>query len=268
MAKKDITNSELHIDSKPKCRRGMLTRERIPMRTVGRNGDGFIFILEGKCHYTFDDGSSFPASKQDILYLADGAKYAMDVDCENYEFFVVDFLFADTEPRQSAVYRPHDKSGAEQTFTRICTRREIATPSAYAESLSLFYRILRIVIESKQSHYVSGKARTTVEKAAETVQLSCGDPSLSVAKLAADAAMSEVHFRRLFARSFGVSPARYIMRTRIDLAKTLMADDSRSLTDISEQCGFSSPSYFIKVFSQITGTTPLKFQVRFLQKNG
>ena len=260
MAKKDIANSELYINVKPQCRRGALPRGRIPLRTRGRDGDGFVFILEGKCHYTFDDGTFFTADKQDILYLANGAKYAMDVDCESYKFFVVDFLFTDIAPRQSAVYHPHDKAGTEQLFARICAKREFPSPSAAAESLSLFYRILRAVIESKQSRYVSGKARATVEKAAEAVQKMCCDSSLSVAGLAADASMSEVHFRRLFARSFGISPAKYIMRARVDRAKMLMSDHTLSLTDIAEQSGFSSSTYFYRVFREVTGTTPAAYR--------
>lgn len=264
MVKKDITNSELYIAAKPQCRRGALPREHIPMRTLGRKGDGFIFILEGKCHYLFDDGTSFTACKQDILYLADGAKYAMEVDCESYAFFVVDFLFTDAEPRQSAVYHPHDKTGTEQLFSRICTRHEISTLSASAETLSLFYRIFRAVIESKDTRYVGGRAKAAMEKAAEAVRANCDDPSLSVTRLAAEAAISEVHFRRLFSRSFGVPPARYIMRARIDRAKALMADSSRSLADISEQSGFSSPTYFYRVFREITGTTPAAYRKELL----
>ena len=30
----------------------------------------------------------------------------------------------------------------------------------------------------------------------------------------------------------------------------------------AEKCGFSSSSYFIKIFSKITNTTPLKFQMQ------
>ena len=57
----------------------------------------------------------------------------------------------------------------------------------------------------------------------------------------------------------------FLTITRIEAAKGLLSC-GYSVSAASERCGFSSPSYFIKVFSQITGITPLKFQVRFLQK--
>lgn len=64
-----------------------------------------------------------------------------------------------------------------------------------------------------------------------------------------------------------MSVLEFLTITRIEAAKALLTG-GYSVSLASERCGFSSPSYFIKVFSQITGITPLKFQVRFLQKNG
>lgn len=236
--------------------RSFIPRRTIPMRTEGRPGDGLIFILEGRCRYTFQNGLRFTAQKNDILYLANDAYYAMDVDCDRYEFLVVNFMFASPEPRQSVVYHPRDKEGTKQLFSRLCARRDIRSPRATAECLALFYRILAIAMESAEASYISGKAKATAENAAETIHAECHRPELSVTELSAAAAMSEVHFRRLFARCFGISPARYIMRARVDRAKELMADSTLSLADIAERSGFSSPPYFYRVFREITGTTP------------
>jgi AraC-like DNA-binding protein len=54
----------------------------------------------------------------------------------------------------------------------------------------------------------------------------------------------------------------YITLTRIDAAKELLLE-GYSVAAASEKCGFSTPSYFIKVFSDITHMTPLKFQIKF-----
>ena len=107
---------------------------------------------------------------------------------------------------------------------------------------------------------MNGKVRATVERAAETVRNAFGDPHLSVSRLAADAAMSEVHFRRLFARRFGVSPARYIMQTRISHARELMATTTLSTEEIAEKSGFSSVTYFHRVFRELTDTTPAAYR--------
>lgn len=52
----------------------------------------------------------------------------------------------------------------------------------------------------------------------------------------------------------------YITMTRIEFAKDFLMK-GYSVAATAEKCGFSSPSYFIKIFSKTTNTTPLKFQM-------
>jgi len=56
----------------------------------------------------------------------------------------------------------------------------------------------------------------------------------------------------------------YITMTRIEAAKKYLLK-GWSVVATSEACGFSTPSYFIKVFSRITGLTPLKFQMKYVR---
>lgn len=52
----------------------------------------------------------------------------------------------------------------------------------------------------------------------------------------------------------------YITVCRIERAKEKLSL-GLSVSAVAEECGFSSPSYFIKVFSDLVGTTPLKYQI-------
>lgn len=56
----------------------------------------------------------------------------------------------------------------------------------------------------------------------------------------------------------------YITMTRIEAAKKHLLE-GWSVNATAEACGFSTTSYFIKVFSQITGFTPLKFQMKYMR---
>ena len=53
----------------------------------------------------------------------------------------------------------------------------------------------------------------------------------------------------------------YITMERIEQAKDLLAN-GYLVSATAEALGFSSPSYFIKVFTAVTGTTPLRWQLR------
>lgn len=47
-----------------------------------------------------------------------------------------------------------------------------------------------------------------------------------------------------------------VNRLRIENAKKLLAITEKSITEISFECGFSTTSYFIKIFRELTGMTP------------
>ncbi len=57
----------------------------------------------------------------------------------------------------------------------------------------------------------------------------------------------------------------YITLARVERAKELLLS-GYSVSAAAEASGFSTPSYFIKVFSAYTGQTPLKFQIASLAK--
>jgi AraC-like DNA-binding protein len=67
------------------------------------------------------------------------------------------------------------------------------------------------------------------------------------------------HFQRIFTFVMGVSPQKYLEGLRIEHAKYLLAKNLGNLTEIAYECGFSSQSYFSKVFKKHTLLTPNEF---------
>ena len=52
----------------------------------------------------------------------------------------------------------------------------------------------------------------------------------------------------------------YINKFRIDKAVDLLLNTDLSITEISEQTGFSYQRYFSSVFKQVKGVTPSQFR--------
>ena len=78
-------------------------------------------------------------------------------------------------------------------------------------------------------------------------------------KIAADYfGFSKDYFSHLFSTNFGVSFTKFINSVRINHACSFLID-GHTIEETSELCGYSDPSYFIKIFKQLCGTTPKKY---------
>lgn len=84
----------------------------------------------------------------------------------------------------------------------------------------------------------------------------CLDQPLLLRDLAEQACLSEYHFSRMFSQSLGISPHQYVLQRRLLNAERLLQQTDRSLTDIAQQCGFSSSSHFSNRFRQFRGFPP------------
>jgi AraC family transcriptional regulator len=83
---------------------------------------------------------------------------------------------------------------------------------------------------------------------------------LSVADLAAAAAMSEAHFSRAFKAATGRSPLRYVIDARMERARALLRGTSRSVAEVAWAVGYADVSRFGEHFRRAAGTTPAAFR--------
>ena len=82
-------------------------------------------------------------------------------------------------------------------------------------------------------------------------------PLTSLARLAQ---LSPYHFSRAFKQAFGAPPNRYHAQCRIERAKSLLAEQKHSITEIALALGFSETSSFSRVFHKFTGRTPRDYR--------
>ena len=79
---------------------------------------------------------------------------------------------------------------------------------------------------------------------------------LRLAELSALVHMSPYHFARLFRRSTGVPPHKFVVRRRIDEACALLAARTVPIAEIARLVGFRTSSHFTTTFRRVTGMTP------------
>src|SRR6266404_6630791 len=84
--------------------------------------------------------------------------------------------------------------------------------------------------------------------------------TVELVELAAIAGLSIFHFARQFKQSAGVTPHYYLIRSRIERARELLAGTDLSLSEIAFATGFSDQSHLTRHFRQMIGMTPGQFR--------
>ena len=84
--------------------------------------------------------------------------------------------------------------------------------------------------------------------------------SISLKQLSETANICEREVQRSFHNIIRQSPIQYLIHYRIEKACHMLDSGEQSIIDISNSCGFSSPSYFTKTFKSIVGCTPREYR--------
>ena len=133
----------------------------------------------------------------------------------------------------------------------------------YVESLAQLFAIhlLRHYCTFKPvlRHDQGGLAHHSLQQVLDYIQTHL-EQDISLSQLAKTARVSKYYFIKLFKRSMGITPHRYLVQQRLEQAKQLLKQSNLSLNEIALQCGFTGQSHFTKAFHDAIGLTPKAYR--------
>lgn len=88
-------------------------------------------------------------------------------------------------------------------------------------------------------------------------------PSITTGLLAKKLNLNESYFIRLFSSAMGISPMKYIRAIRVSHGKSLI-QNGMSVTEATEQCGYSSPPAFYNAMKAELGIAPSEIRKKRL----
>lgn len=201
-------------------------------------------------------GQALEIQENGIYYAPQGAEYILDVQHqEDGSTIGVNFhLF--------------DENGEPMVFSEdvLCFRASATAARAFEEmarvgtgtvlqSRILLETVISEIGREEPSPAVPAAIRDGVAYLQEHYT-----ESPSVSQLAAMSHVSEVYFRRLFKRTFQISPAAYVTRLKLNMAAEHLEYGEMSVQEIAELVGYSSVSYFAQEFKATYGVTPLRYR--------
>ena len=124
-------------------------------------------------------------------------------------------------------------------------------------ALSCLYSILEKT--DMADRYVSPREKQLLEPVLSYLQAHLTDPELDLSSLADLAGVSQVYLRRVFKKQQGISPAGFVIRQRLQLAKQLL-EENRTVNQVAAAAGYRDPLYFSRLFKKHLGLSPTEYR--------
>ena len=224
------------------------SEKNICQRMTDRSYYGLSFCKEGQITYV-QNGIEYISDKDCAIILPKGGTYLIKRDVSG-SFPVINFDCL--EPLCDTITVIPIRNAEELIADYERMKKLFGFDENRAQVFSIFYGILHKLCSDNLPYELQGAVRL--------ISSDYSDTSLTNAKLAAACHISEVYFRKLFTKHFGISPKQFIIDLRIQKAKRLLAEGAWSVAMISEECGFSNPYHFCRLFKQNTGITPSEYR--------
>ena len=78
--------------------------------------------------------------------------------------------------------------------------------------------------------------------------------------IAGEFGYSQGYLTRIFQAKYGQSPNQYLIRLRINRARTLLEDQKLSIRQVGEAVGYPDQAYFSRIFKRYMGVSPQKYR--------
>jgi len=195
-----------------------------------------------------------------------GADYVADAEGS------VDAILVAIDPRRVSLAAAEDSaldarlmeclSGYDQTLLELARCLAFECADGYANGPFFWNEAAGRFIDGLVAHYSStpkdrarGSLGTDVLQRLKDYVFAHIDEPIEVATLAKIAGRSPFHFTRVFARSVGMTPHRYIVHLRLQRAIELMRDGRAALADIAARTGFADQSHLSRWVRRVHGVS-------------
>src|ERR1700688_2950307 len=86
----------------------------------------------------------------------------------------------------------------------------------------------------------------------------------SLDEMAQSVGLSTAHFARMFRKSTGETPHQFVLRQRLERAKSMLRASDTRVLDVALACGFKTQQHFAQAFRDTCGVSPTRYRQDFL----
>ncbi len=123
--------------------------------------------------------------------------------------------------------------------------------------------VLRMIMDISDFYYSHDPAALDKITAAKSFIERRVSTKISVSEVAEFVSLDRSYLSRQFSKKYGLSPAEYIILSKIEYAMDLLRTSDMSVKMIAEQLSFTDTPHFSQRFRHHTGYTPIEFRNKF-----
>ncbi len=224
--------------------------------TLGRqNREHWAIVLKakGQTVYTAQKNSVL-SDERNMVILPRGSCYTWRCTSPG-ECLIIEFDAAEAG-KMPLSFSVRDNSPMQKAFSKIEKLLALQTDDCQLECRYLLYGLLLFLSNSVKKDYVPTAKQQMLAPAVSYMAASYFDRQIGNDFLAARCGVSTVYFRKVFERVYGIPPMRYLRNIRLEKAKSMLASDYESVSQVAESVGYNSIYHFCKMFKQYTGLSP------------
>tara|TARA_B110000977_G_scaffold116530_1_gene150519 strand:+ start:284 stop:1258 length:975 start_codon:yes stop_codon:yes gene_type:complete len=252
--------------------------------------DEMLIVTGGTALHQYA-GKTIPIKRGDVFLIPEGQRhgYAMPAGCrmENinllFDFSELDIDWDDLseldgfkkmfapilEAKKAGIIAPfppplHLSPGALALVSSLINslENELANEADGHRFFEKMYFAKVIGILSRVADHVPFEEKTDANELSDLVAYLEENlrEKVTAKDMARFAGTSESHLRRKFQEVYAESPMQYLQRIRVERSMEMLADPSRSMTDIAYDVGMGDSNYYSRIFRKINACSPTEYR--------
>jgi AraC-like DNA-binding protein len=248
----------------------VIIHQKVPRKEVGRHVHDeheFFLPLHSEIHVHSEHGEA-KAGPGRMLYVPPKLEHrfsaAAEGSGERLIWLIDDSLWQRHSTRDFDPVSLPSNTLAKELLFYLLIHPKLDGVAHFAAALveSLVESLNACAVESRvkySDHLVARVSDVRIKRAIEIIENAEHRP-FTIAELARAGGLSLRNFNRLFQLEVGLAPKDFIIRRRIAMAKVLLSETNKTITDISLEVGYNSLSKFIGSFKAIEGILPSDYR--------
>lgn len=212
-----------------------------------------VLVTAGNGHLEYCDRARFLAQGEVFLFSPKNKPFRYHTIGERWDFWWFEFSGQPPLLPETLTLGPQDDP------FRLCHGCLDAVKNGEAQAASaLLAALLTELCLLAEQHEPTSEQTELLTQALSHIRRHLAD--ITVGQLATKLRISERTLHQLFVSHIGLSPKQYILHAKLDTACFLLKSTNKSMGEIADHLGFSSPFHFSRIFRERFGTPPSQWR--------